>query len=175
MFKVETNGTFLNRPNFGSEALTFLRIVNFPQVEPYSWILAGDSKKRAKYFISIYKLIVKKKWTGTPPSPDWRQTFCLPPPCQTSEYKKIPKSASWNNLLPRQPYYKMITLFMSCQLSTLQLGTSSVNTSFWQAVSQSSYYTRKNAQVVTGLQTSCYKSVHKLSTSCLRTACSQLL
>jgi hypothetical protein len=36
-------------------------------------------------------------------------------------------------------------------------------------------YTRKNAQVVTGLQTSCYKSVHKLSTSCVRTACSQLL
>jgi hypothetical protein len=34
---------------------------------------------------------------------------------------------------------------------------------------------RKNAQVVTGLQTSCYKSVHKLSTSCVRTACSQLL
>jgi hypothetical protein len=34
--------------------------------------------------------------------------------------------------------------------------------------------TRKNAQVVTGLQTSCYKSVHKLSTSCVRTACSQL-
>ena len=30
--------------------------------------------------------------------------------------------------------------------------------------------TRKNAQVVTGLQTSCYKSVHKLSTSCVRTA-----
>ena len=29
-------------------------------------------------------------------------------------------------------------------------------------------------QVVTGLQTSCYKSVHKLSTSCVRTACSQL-
>jgi hypothetical protein len=37
------------------------------------------------------------------------------------------------------------------------------------------YYTRKNAQVVTGLQTRCYKSVHKLSTSCVRTACSQLL
>jgi hypothetical protein len=36
-------------------------------------------------------------------------------------------------------------------------------------------YTRKNTQVVTGLQTSCYKSVHKLSTSCVRTACSQLL
>jgi hypothetical protein len=36
-------------------------------------------------------------------------------------------------------------------------------------------YTRKNAQVVTSLQTSCYKSVHKLSTSCVRTACSQLL
>jgi hypothetical protein len=37
-------------------------------------------------------------------------------------------------------------------------------------------YTSKNAQVVTGLQTSCYKSVHKLLTSCVRTAnCSQLL
>jgi hypothetical protein len=36
-------------------------------------------------------------------------------------------------------------------------------------------YIRKNAQVVTGLQTSCYRSVHKLSTSCVRTACSQLL
>ena len=33
-------------------------------------------------------------------------------------------------------------------------------------------YTRKNAQVVTSLpQTSCNKSVHKLSTSCVRTAC----
>jgi hypothetical protein len=34
--------------------------------------------------------------------------------------------------------------------------------------------TRKNAQVVTSLQTSCHESVHKLSTSCVRTACSQL-
>ena len=33
-------------------------------------------------------------------------------------------------------------------------------------------YTHKNAQVVTSLQTSCNKSVHKLSTSCVRTACS---
>ena len=33
-------------------------------------------------------------------------------------------------------------------------------------------YTRKNAQVVTSLQTSCNRSVHKLSTSCVRTACS---
>ena len=35
-------------------------------------------------------------------------------------------------------------------------------------------YTRNNAQVafVTSLQTSCNKSVHKLSTSCFRTACS---
>ena len=33
-------------------------------------------------------------------------------------------------------------------------------------------YTSKNAQVVTSLQTSCNKSVHKLSTSCVRTACS---
>jgi hypothetical protein len=36
-------------------------------------------------------------------------------------------------------------------------------------------YTRENAQLVTSLQTSCYKSVHKLSTSCLRTACSQFV
>ena len=36
-------------------------------------------------------------------------------------------------------------------------------------------YSRKNAQVVTNPQTSCYKSVHKLSTSCVRIACSQLL
>jgi hypothetical protein len=35
--------------------------------------------------------------------------------------------------------------------------------------------TRKNAQVVTSLQTSCYTSVHKLSTSCARTACSQFV
>ena len=28
---------------------------------------------------------------------------------------------------------------------------------------------------VTSLQTSCYKSVHKLSTSCVRTACSQFV
>ena len=35
-------------------------------------------------------------------------------------------------------------------------------------------YTRKNAQVVTSLKTSCYKSVHKLSTSCVRTACPKL-
>ena len=33
-------------------------------------------------------------------------------------------------------------------------------------------YTRKNAQVVTSLQTSSNKSVYKLSTSCVRTACS---
>jgi hypothetical protein len=35
--------------------------------------------------------------------------------------------------------------------------------------------TRKNAQVVTSLQTSCYTSGHKLSTSCARTACSQFV
>ena len=34
---------------------------------------------------------------------------------------------------------------------------------------------RKNAQVVTSLQTSCYKSDHKLSTSCVRIACSQFV
>ena len=31
-------------------------------------------------------------------------------------------------------------------------------------------HTRKNAQVVTDLQTSCYKSVQKPSTSCVRAA-----
>jgi hypothetical protein len=46
---------------------------------------------------------------------------------------------------------------------------------FGSYINQLACYTRKNAQVVTGLQTSCYKSVHKLSTSCVRTACSQLL
>ena len=35
--------------------------------------------------------------------------------------------------------------------------------------------TRENAQLVTSLQTSCYRSVHKLSTSCLRTACSHFV
>ena len=46
---------------------------------------------------------------------------------------------------------------------------------FWSGTNHTgcSYrYTRKNAQVVTSLQTSCNKSVHKLSTSCVRTACS---
>ena len=38
------------------------------------------------------------------------------------------------------------------------------------------FYTRNNARVVTDLQTSCDKSVHEmLATSCVRTACSQLL
>ena len=33
-------------------------------------------------------------------------------------------------------------------------------------------FTRNNAQVVASLQTSCNKAVHKLPTSCVRTACS---
>ena len=37
------------------------------------------------------------------------------------------------------------------------------------------YYTRKNAQVATDLQTSCNKSVHKLFTRCIRTACSEFV
>ena len=36
-------------------------------------------------------------------------------------------------------------------------------------------YTRKNAQVDTDLQTSCNKSVHKLLTRCIRTACSEFV
>ena len=37
------------------------------------------------------------------------------------------------------------------------------------------FYTRKNAQVATDLQTSCNKSVHKLLTRCIRTACSEFV
>ena len=36
-------------------------------------------------------------------------------------------------------------------------------------------YTRKNAQVATDLQTSCNKSVRKLFTRCIRTACSEFV
>ena len=36
-------------------------------------------------------------------------------------------------------------------------------------------HTRKNAQVATDLQTSCNKSVHKLLTRCIRTACSKFV
>ena len=36
-------------------------------------------------------------------------------------------------------------------------------------------YTRKNAQVATDLQTCCNKSVHKLLTRCIRTACSEFV
>ena len=36
-------------------------------------------------------------------------------------------------------------------------------------------YTLKNAQVATDLQTSCNKSVHKLFTRCIRTACSEFV
>ena len=37
------------------------------------------------------------------------------------------------------------------------------------------WYTRKNVQVATDLQTSCNKSVHKLLTRCIRTACSEFV
>ena len=36
-------------------------------------------------------------------------------------------------------------------------------------------YTRKNAQVATELQTSSNKSVHKLLTRCIRTACCEFV
>ena len=36
-------------------------------------------------------------------------------------------------------------------------------------------YTRKNVQVVTNLQTSCNKFVHKLFTRCICTACSEFV
>jgi hypothetical protein len=44
-----------------------------------------------------------------------------------------------------------------------------------RSVYMESSYTRKNAQGFTDLKTSFYKSVHKLSASCVRTACTQLL
>ena len=44
-----------------------------------------------------------------------------------------------------------------------QLRTSSANTTCRQLVNR--FVTRKKAQVVTGLQTSCYKPIHKLSTT----------
>ena len=46
----------------------------------------------------------------------------------------------------------------------------------WLLPLLSSSYTRKNAQVAIQVcKQVVYKSVHKLSTSCVRTACSQLL
>ena len=42
-------------------------------------------------------------------------------------------------------------------------------------LSKQDWYTCKNAQVATDLQTSCNKSVHKLLTRCICTACSNLL
>ncbi len=42
-------------------------------------------------------------------------------------------------------------------------------------ISENRTYTRKNAQVVTGLLTSCHKSVHKLSASCVRITCSHVV
>ena len=41
--------------------------------------------------------------------------------------------------------------------------------------SPNTLYTHKKAQVVTSLQTSCYKSVHKLSTSCVSSVFPSLL
>ena len=38
-----------------------------------------------------------------------------------------------------------------------------------------SYTHGKNAQVATDLQTSCNKSVHKLFTRCIRTACPEIV
>ena len=54
-----------------------------------------------------------------------------------------------------------------------QLWTSSVNTTCWWQLLASC--TRKNSQVVTGLQTNWCKSVRKLSASCVRTACSYVV
>ena len=60
-------------------------------------------------------------------------------------------------------YYSTARLSADVTCSILQYNTA-VSLSYLQ-------YTGKNAQVVTSLQTSCNKFVHKLSTSCFRTAC----
>ena len=52
--------------------------------------------------------------------------------------------------------------------SYLKVGTGRV-------IRKAMLYTRKNAQVATDLQTSCNKSVHKLLTRCIRTACSEFV
>jgi hypothetical protein len=48
---------------------------------------------------------------------------------------------------------------------------SEINSYTWRTNSIHTWYTRKNAQVVTSLETSCYKSVHKLSTCKLCSHC----
>ena len=61
---------------------------------------------------------------------------------------------------------KVVTSCQQVVQKCWQLATSSAKTTCsWRLV---------DAQVVTGLQTSCYKSVDNLSTSCVPTACSQL-
>ena len=54
-------------------------------------------------------------------------------------------------------------------------GKFGANSIFRSVIYSPGLHTRKNAQVVTSLQTSCNKSDYKLSTSCVRTACSQFV
>ena len=57
-----------------------------------------------------------------------------------------------------------------CLISVVHVSLSASVSLFVYAIIDK--YTRKNTPVVTSLQTSCNKSVHKLSTSCVRTVCS---
>jgi hypothetical protein len=81
----------------------------------------------------------------------------------------------------RTSCYQLVTRFTrptdSQQVVPTSLISSACKARFIRRILAASNATKTidNAQVVTGLQTICYKSVHKLSTSCVRTACSQLL
>jgi hypothetical protein len=61
--------------------------------------------------------------------------------------------------------------FHSCNMQLSHYNFTSVTCKKNASFRQLYLYTRKNAQVVTSLQTSCYKAVHKLSTSCVRSHC----
>jgi hypothetical protein len=91
----------------------------------------------------------------------------------------------WNNLATNLISTRLLQVVNSLFQTCWQLGTSSANTTCWRLVGRlatrceifvcSVGYTRKKAQVVTDLQTSCNKVVIKPISGCVRTACSQLL
>ena len=92
--------------------------------------------------------------------------------------------------LSKAQQMSMITVLVrhSCPtvflIAILQFGQLLKNTAFGRLIIISTLvekivnmyrYTRKNAQVATDLQTSCNKSVYKLLTRCIRTACSEFV
>jgi hypothetical protein len=99
---------------------------------------------------------------------------------QTSCNKVVvnPISGCVRNVCPQLLYQQELlqvdnSLFQTCW----QLGTSSGNTTCWRLVERKTcyIYTRENAQVVTGLQTSCNKVVVNPISGCVRNVCPQLL